>query len=150
MNRDVIFADAMLIVAPEGRDASVLLSLLADVRIAGRVDENGDVLLEAIQSGDYAGAIITDEAITSVGLAELRAAVDRQPTWSDFPFIILVRRGQRDSHGWPGAVAQRHTAGTAASSRVTCQCGQVRGSRPFATKACAPVISRSLRTRVRN
>jgi signal transduction histidine kinase len=97
LNRDVIFADAMLIVAPEGRDASVLLSLLADVRIAGRVDENGDVLLEAIQSGDYAGAIITDEAITSVGLAELRAAVDRQPTWSDFPFIILVRRGQRET-----------------------------------------------------
>jgi signal transduction histidine kinase len=90
-------ADALLIVAPEGRDSSVLQALLADVGLAGRVDQTGEILLKAIENGDYAGAIITDEAITRVGLAELRAVVDRQPTWSDFPFIILVRRGQREN-----------------------------------------------------
>jgi hypothetical protein len=87
-------ADAMLIVAPEGRDASVLLELLAGVGISAQIDQSGDALLRAIETGGYAGAIITDEAITRVGLTELRAAVDRQPTWSDFPFIILVRRNQ--------------------------------------------------------
>jgi hypothetical protein len=87
----------MLIVAPEGRDASVLLALLRDVGIAAQIDETGDALLRAIETGDHAGAIITDEAITRVGLAELRAAVERQPPWSDFPFIILVRRSQREA-----------------------------------------------------
>ena len=92
----------MLIVAPEGRDASVLLSLLRDVGIAAQIDETGDALLRAIETGDHAGAIITDEAITRVGLAELRAAVDRQPPWSDFPFIILVRRNQREARSTAG------------------------------------------------
>ncbi|HEY1143657.1 MAG TPA: response regulator [Sphingomicrobium sp.] len=97
MSPGAVSADAMLIVAPEGRDASVLQSLLADVGIGGRIDQNGDILLKAIENGDCAGAIITDEAITRVGLAELRAVVDRQPTWSDFPFVILVRRSQGDT-----------------------------------------------------
>ncbi len=97
MSSDPTSADAMLIVAPEGRDAPVLLALLTDVGIAGRIDKSGDALFRAIEGGDHAGAIITDEAITRVGIAELRAAVDRQPTWSDFPFIILVRRGQGET-----------------------------------------------------
>ena len=97
MSRDPASADAMLIVAPEGRDASVLLGLLRDVGIAAQIDDTGDALLKAIETGDYAGAIITDEAITRVGLAELRAAVERQPPWSDFPFIILVRRNQGET-----------------------------------------------------
>src|SRR5581483_11507931 len=29
------------------------------------------------------------------GLAELRAVVERQPTWSDFPLIVLARHGGR-------------------------------------------------------
>jgi len=95
-------ADAMLIVAPEGRDASVLLELLAGVGISAQIDQSGDALLRAIETGGYAGAIITDEAITRVGLTELRAAVDRQPTWSDFPFIILVRRNQRETRSTDG------------------------------------------------
>ena len=96
MSRSAISADAMLIVAPEGRDAFVLTSLLADVGVEGCVDKSGDALLSAIENGECAGAIVTDEAITRVGLTELRAAVERQPTWSDFPFIILVRRTQGD------------------------------------------------------
>lgn len=102
MTRSPALADAMLIVAPEGRDASVLQSLLADVGIVGRVDENGEAMLMAIENGDCAGAIITDEAITRVGLAELRAAVEHQPPWSDFPFIILARRGYREPRSTAG------------------------------------------------
>ena len=93
MSRDPATADAILIVAPEGRDASVLLGLLREVGISARIDETGDALLKAIETGDYAGAIITDEAITRVGLAELRAAVERQPPWSDFPLIVLTPAG---------------------------------------------------------
>lgn len=82
----------LLVLAPEGRDAFVLRSLLAEVGITGTID-SGKALLEAIEQGTAAGAILTDEALTRVGLAELRSAVERQPTWSDFPLIVLARHG---------------------------------------------------------
>ena len=87
-------ADLIWILAPEGRDAPVLRALLAEAGIAAEPDPAGEQLMRAIEKGEGAGAILTDEALTRVGLAELRAALDRQPTWSDFPFVILVRRGE--------------------------------------------------------
>ena len=83
----------ILILAPEGRDAAVLRSLLEEAGIAASIDGDGKPLFEAIETGSAAGAILTDEALTSVGLSELRAAMERQPTWSDFPLIVLARHG---------------------------------------------------------
>jgi signal transduction histidine kinase/ActR/RegA family two-component response regulator len=83
----------ILILAPEGRDAAVLRSLLDEVGISASVDADGKALFCAIETGSAAGAILTDEALTAVGLGELRAAMDRQPTWSDFPLIVLARHG---------------------------------------------------------
>lgn len=86
-------AQELLVLAPEGRDAFVLRSLLAEAGITGTIDTGGKTLLEAIEHGTAAGAILTDEALTRLGLAELRSAVERQPTWSDFPIIVLARHG---------------------------------------------------------
>jgi signal transduction histidine kinase len=83
----------ILILAPEGRDAVVLRSLLEEVGIAASIDADGKALFDAIETGLAAGAILTDEALTRVGLGELRAAMERQPTWSDFPLIVLARHG---------------------------------------------------------
>ena len=88
-------AEELLILAPEGRDAFVLRSLLAEVGIAATIDPGGETLLQAIEDGSAGGGILTDEALTRVGLAELRAAVEKQPTWSDFPLIVLARHGGR-------------------------------------------------------
>jgi signal transduction histidine kinase len=85
--------DALLVLAPEGRDAAVLHSLLIEAGISAEVDESGEILFDALEKGTHAGAVMTDEALTRVGLATLREAVERQPTWSDFPFVILARRG---------------------------------------------------------
>jgi signal transduction histidine kinase len=85
--------NSLLILAPEGRDASVLRALLSEAGIKAQVDPTGEELFKALETGNRAGAVLTDEALTRVGLASLRDAIERQPTWSDFPFIVLARRG---------------------------------------------------------
>jgi len=85
----------LLILAPDGRDGSVLSALLADAGIGAQIDATGDALVRALESGAAAGAIITDEGLTRIGVNELRKATERQPTWSDFPFIVLTRRSDR-------------------------------------------------------
>jgi len=85
--------DSLLILAPEGRDASVLRAILAEAGLDAIVDQDGSHLIRSIEDGVGAGAVLTDAALTRVGLGDLREAVERQPAWSDFPFIVLARRG---------------------------------------------------------
>jgi hypothetical protein len=59
------------------------------------IDPAGDQLLDAIVKGTHSGAVITEEALTRVGLSALREAVEQQPPWSDFPFVVLARRAQQ-------------------------------------------------------
>jgi signal transduction histidine kinase len=52
----------------------------------------GELCLEV---GLGAGAaIISEEALTSRAIAQLRQVVDEQPTWSDFPLILLTVGGR--------------------------------------------------------
>ncbi|MGA1797710.1 ATP-binding protein [Sphingomonas sp. 4RDLI-65] len=83
-----------LIVAPAGRDATVIAQLLGSASLAHDADIDGDRLITAIAEGDAAGAIITDEVLASLNADRLRDALERQPPWSDFPIILLVRRGE--------------------------------------------------------
>ena len=83
-----------LIIAPAGRDANVLGELLASARIQFEVDPEATQLIEALRTGEAAGAIITDDAWARIGSDSLRKAIDTQPPWSDFPFILLSRRGE--------------------------------------------------------
>jgi signal transduction histidine kinase len=85
--------DRFLIVAPAGRDAEVVRQLLASARIEAVVDSTGDLLLEALRSGRASGAVVTDDALVRIDQANLHAAIENQPPWSDFPFILLIRRG---------------------------------------------------------
>lgn len=90
--------NALLILAPDGRDASVLRAVLSEAGINAEVDHGGEKLVAALRNGTHAGALMTDEGLTRVGLSTLREAVEQQPTWSDFPFVVLARRG-RDNRG---------------------------------------------------
>ncbi len=83
-----------LVVAPSGRDAEVIGQLLRSAAIPFAIDGGGDRLFAAIASGDEAGAIVTDDALARLDTERLRAAIERQPPWSDFPFVLLVRRGE--------------------------------------------------------
>ncbi|MGN6154510.1 MAG: ATP-binding protein [Sphingomicrobium sp.] len=85
--------ERFLIVAPAGRDAEVIRQLLASARIDAVVDGSGDLLLEALRDGLAAGAVVTDSALVRIDEARLKDAIASQPPWSDFPFVLLVRRG---------------------------------------------------------
>ena len=87
-------ADSFLVIAPSGRDAVVIGELLASAGLAWRADRDGEALLEALTNGDAAGAVVTDDALARIDPARLREAIESQPTWSDFPFVLLARRGE--------------------------------------------------------
>ena len=83
----------VLILAPAGRDSRVIAQLLGSASIACAVDD-GERLFEAIIDGTAAAAVITDDAIARLDVARLRDVIQRQPPWSDFPFVLLARRGE--------------------------------------------------------
>ena len=86
--------DHFIVVAPAGRDADVVCGLLRSGGLDFLADRDGETLLNALVNGDAAGAIITDEAIARIDKERLREAIERQPPWSDFPFVLLSRRGE--------------------------------------------------------
>src|SRR5215217_7473372 len=86
-------ANRVLIFAPSGRDSQVIAQLLR----SGGIDcfeGNADDLFTAIVDGLAAAAVITDDALARLDAGRLREAIERQPTWSDFPFVLLARRGE--------------------------------------------------------
>lgn len=85
--------ERFLVIAPEGRDAEVLRQLLASAGVEAVVDNSGELLLDGLLEGGAAGAIITDEALNRLDGARLAEAIANQPPWSDFPFVLLARRG---------------------------------------------------------
>ena len=90
MTRDL--TERALVHAPHGRDAVVALDMLAEAGLPGDIVDDIPQLVEELRRG--AGlAIITEEAISSGSLHALSHWLDQQPEWSDFPFVLLTRRG---------------------------------------------------------
>ena len=79
----------ILILAPRGRDAEVMCSVLAQDGAACGVMPDFAALAGAIGAG--AGlAIVAEEALHGADLAPLYAWLAAQEPWSDFPFVILL------------------------------------------------------------
>jgi len=91
----------ILILAPRGRDAAVIAETLASIGQAAQICANLDALTGAL--GDEAGAaILTEEALAQGATDTLTDWLAHQPSWSDFPFIVLVtnqpgKRAQADA-----------------------------------------------------
>ena len=81
----------VLIHAPRGRDAAVVQKLLHDIDLLSVVCTSADQMLAALDEG-AAAAILTEESLVEVPEAPLRAWLTAQPSWSDFPFIVLASR----------------------------------------------------------
>ena len=86
--------DDFLVVAPAGRDADVTAQVLRSADIAAMPDADGSLLFAAIAQGTHAGAILTDDALSRLDQERLLAAIRAQAPWSDFPFILLSKRGE--------------------------------------------------------
>lgn len=82
-----------LVVAPAGRDAEVIQQLLESAGLQSVVDSDAEMLFSALSEGLAAGAVITDDALKRLDRNRFISAIANQPPWSDFPFLLLVRRG---------------------------------------------------------
>ncbi len=75
-----------------GRDAIVARAMLSETGIESTVCADIPSLVEQLERG--AGfAIITEEALATRNLRPLNNWIERQPEWSDFPFVLLTQSG---------------------------------------------------------
>jgi signal transduction histidine kinase/CheY-like chemotaxis protein len=84
--------ERILILAPTGRDASMTARFLSEAGLQAKVCGTIEELCEDVING--AGlAFLTGEALTKEALRCLVEALAEQPTWSDFPLIVLTSGG---------------------------------------------------------
>jgi PAS domain S-box-containing protein len=81
-----------LILAPWGRDAKVASAILDEAAIDNVVCGDMHCLMRDLEDG-AALALIVEEALSDHDYGDLARWVETQPTWSDFPIIILAPRG---------------------------------------------------------
>jgi two-component sensor histidine kinase len=82
----------VLILAPYGRDASVAAAVLAEAGMASDVCSDIAGLRRGCEEG--AGmALIVEEVLQEDDYGPLARWIERQPAWSDFPIVVLARRG---------------------------------------------------------
>ena len=85
-------ATRALVLAPTGRDAVLVRSLLKDIGVVA--DACADIMSLALQLYEGAAlAILAEEALREVDLRPIAGFLADQGEWSDHPFILLTRRG---------------------------------------------------------
>jgi PAS domain S-box-containing protein len=85
-------SERAVILAPNGRDALVAEALIREAGYYAQACPDFGALLHEIRIG--AGcAVIADEAIKTIDLRGLGEWLHDQPSWSDFPIVMLTRRG---------------------------------------------------------
>ena len=86
-------SERALVLAPFGRDAQIASSMLVESELPAVACKSIEELALQIDRG--AGfAVVAIEALTGADMEPLAAAIGRQEAWSDFPFLVLARKGQ--------------------------------------------------------
>jgi signal transduction histidine kinase len=85
----------VLVLAPTGRDAILICTLLMKQGIPCTVCPTSEAALERMD--EAAGAlIVAEEVFTPSNIAVWGAKISAQPSWSDFPVIVLTVAGAVD------------------------------------------------------
>ena len=85
-------SERAVILAPTGRDATVAAALIQEAGFYANIAGDLAVLIHEIEAG--AGlAVIADEAIKTADLRSLVKWLNDQPSWSDFPIVLLTHQG---------------------------------------------------------
>jgi signal transduction histidine kinase/CheY-like chemotaxis protein len=85
-------SERAVILAPTGRDAAVAEALIKEAGFFANICTDLTALIHEIEGG--AGmAVIADEAIKNVDLRRLVSWLTDQPSWSDFPIVLLTHQG---------------------------------------------------------
>src|ERR1700754_3855674 len=75
-----------------GRDAAVAAALIKEAGYYANICRDLPALMHEIESG--AGlAVIADEAIKTADMRGLMRWLNDQPSWSDFPIVLLTHQG---------------------------------------------------------
>lgn len=86
----------VLLLMPTAQDAARTCELLSESAMVGFSCPDMESVCREVEIG--AGALLlTDEAIAQDGVARLSAILERQPSWSDVPLILLCREGANRS-----------------------------------------------------
>ncbi len=86
------FSARVLLLTPTTRDAEVTGELLRRSRLQSVVCASTRELVQEFQLGAEA-ALVTEETLTAQGIEDFLHALQSQPTWSDFPLVMLMRGG---------------------------------------------------------
>jgi PAS domain S-box-containing protein len=84
-------APDVLIWAPIGRDGAVIQRLLSEVGIPSRECSGVEELLLGLDAA--AGAVVAQEGLRQEDFPAIDTWMKAQPSWSDFPFVLLAHRG---------------------------------------------------------
>jgi PAS domain S-box-containing protein len=85
-------SERAVILSPTGRDASVAAALIREAGYYANVCADLPALMHEVEAG--AGlAVIADEAIKTADLRGLMRWLIDQPSWSDFPIVLLTHQG---------------------------------------------------------
>ena len=87
---EIDFEKRVLLVAPTARDGEITRALLLKAGVPCINCGNLRRLSREVEAG-AAALLVTDEVLTSDGVKELIHVLDRQPTWSDLPVVMLMR-----------------------------------------------------------
>jgi len=82
----------VLLVAPTTRDGEITRDLLTRHRIPCIVCQNLHHLTQEI-AADVGAILLTDQSLNSPQFHELLATLEKQPSWSLVPMVILIRGG---------------------------------------------------------
>ena len=85
----------VLVVAPTGRDGIMICNLLASRGIQCVNSQSTEMALAEMDDGSGA-VILTDEVLSLANIAKWTAEIADQPSWSDFPLIVLTNAGRVD------------------------------------------------------
>lgn len=99
----------VLVLAPFGRDAIEICRVLSDAGVDARCCADVDTVCREIERGASA-VLLAEEALNDDGRARLSAVLGKQPTWSDFPVLMMTSRSRDGRNEWH---ALRGVTGTA-------------------------------------
>ena len=85
----------ILVVAPTGRDGELICNLLASNDIDCVLSATAEMALAEFDAGGGA-LILAEEALTLSAISLWAARIGEQPSWSDFPLILLTASGELD------------------------------------------------------
>ena len=86
----------VLVLAPTGRDASLLSKTLASADIQVKICAHSSELLDVLGQG-AAAAMVAEEALSHAAVNGLGEWLTSQPPWSDLPFIVLTSKGRANA-----------------------------------------------------